>query len=41
MGEMRKHYLEVHGTADLTEWFDCKMCEDFDRRKQEALGEVA
>ena len=38
--DMRKHYLEVHKTTDLTEWFDCETCQSLDRRKTEALAEV-
>lgn len=41
VSEMRKHYREVHGTSDLTEWFDCPECQRLDRRKVEALAEVA
>jgi hypothetical protein len=41
ISEMRKHYRDVHQTADLTEWFDCDECQRLDRRKVEALAEVA
>jgi hypothetical protein len=41
ISEMRKHYLQVHGTSDLTEWFDCEECQRLDRRKAESLREVA
>lgn len=41
VSEMRNHYLQVHKTSDLTEWFDCEECVRLDRRKVESLAEVA
>lgn len=38
VSEMRKHYAEVHNTADLTEWFDCRECERLERLKSESLA---
>jgi hypothetical protein len=41
ISEMRNHYRVVHGSSDLTEWFDCEDCQRLDRRKVDALAEVA
>ena len=37
LSEIRKHRRLEHGTVDLTEWYDCEMCEHLERRYAEAL----
>lgn len=42
LSRMRQHRQEVHGSLDLTQWYDCPECERIESQYAESLaGRVA